>query len=426
MKFGLFGNENRSAPTSLEDPRVSLNDPIAFAEAFGSGGSVTGENVNSDSAMSVAAIWQAVNMIAATIAHLPLHLYTIDKSGNVEKKTKDPLYRIVHDRANDVHTSFAFWKWVVTGLSLDGRSIALIAHDKLKRVRGFIPVNQKDVKVTQTLKSGVLSRSYTYQGITYEAAQILDFALTLKLDGVSHYNPVDQNRNSIALMMAAERFSAVLFANGGVPPLTLTGPLMSAAAATRANADLEEQLRGNKSRQRKILPIPTGFDLKPIGIDPSKQQLIELRQWMISEVSRIFNISPAMLHDLTNGTYSNFEHQSLNFAKNTIAPLVELIEQELNSKLFGDRNKSDYVEFNMDGLQRGDFLSRMEGSAKAVFAGIRTPNEIRALDNLAALEGGDKLYMQGANMPLDQLGKMQAVAPQEPVEPPVSDPDAEA
>jgi HK97 family phage portal protein len=189
---------------------------------------------------------------------------------------------------------------------------------------------------------------------------------------------------------------------------------------------MEEQLRGNRSRQRKILPIPTGFELKPIGIDPSKQQLIELRQWMISEASRIMNIAPAMLHDLTNGTYSNFEQQSLNYAKMTIAPLTELIEQELNSKLFGERNKSDYVEFNMDGLQRGDFLSRMEGSAKAVFAGIRTPNEIRALDNLAPLEGGDKLYMQGANMPLDQLGKMQALALPEPVEPPVSDPDAEA
>jgi HK97 family phage portal protein len=410
MNFGLLGSGTRALPTSLEDPRVSLSDPIAFNELFGGTSNIGGEAVNEDAAMGVTAIWQAINCIAGTIAHLPLHLYTIDKEGNASKKTKDPLYRVVHDRANEVHTAFQFWKWVVTRLQLEGRAIAILLHDQITRVQGFLPVPASEVSITQVIKDKKLTRTYTHKGVIYEPWQVLDFALNLKSDGVTHYNPVHENRNAISLIIAAERYSATLFANGGIPPLTLEGPPMSAAASARATTDFEEALRGNRSRNRKILNIPTNFKLSPLGLDPSKQQVIELRKWQVSEVSRIFNIAPAMLHDLTTGTYSNVEQQNLSFAQHTIAPIIELIEQELNAKLFGERNKSDYVEFNMDGLQRGDFLSRMEGSARAVNSGIRTPNEIRAYDNLAPLPGGDKLYIQGATVPLENAGKVAPAA----------------
>lgn len=417
MKIGLFGNSTRAAPTSLEDPRVSLSDPIAFNELFGSNSNITGEAVNVEAAMGVTAIWQAVNCIAGTIAHLPLHLYTTDKEGNASKKTKDPLYRIVHDRANGVHTAFQFWKWVVTQLQLEGRAIAILLHDKGDRVAGMIPVPVSEVTIEQAIRDKKMVRTYTYKNIVYGSWQVLDFVLTLKSDGVSHYNPISANRNAIGLIIAAERYSATLFANGGIPPLTLEGPPMTAAASERATGDFEEAMRGNRSRSRKIINIPTNFKLSPLGLDPSKQQVIELRKWQVSEVSRIFNIAPAMLHDLTTGTYSNVEQQNLSFAQHTIAPIIELIEQELNAKLFGERNKSDYVEFNMDGLQRGDFLSRMEGSARAVNSGIRTPNEIRAYDNLAPLPGGDKLYIQGATVPLENAGKIAPAARGQAVDP---------
>lgn len=401
MKFGLIP-ETRS--TSLDNPRVSLSDPIAFGELFGSGETVTGENVNEDTALGVAAIWQAVNCIAGTIAHLPLHLYTRDKDGILSKKTKDPLYRVVHDRANDVHTKFVFWKWVATRLEISGRALALIVRDKAERVVGLLPLDHREVTIKQARRSGRLVQTYTYAGVTYAATDVLDFAKNLKADGHTHYDPISYNRNVIAQIIAAEKFSSTLFANGGVPPLTLTGPAMSPASAERANNDIEASLRGNRSRHRKILPIPTGFTLEPIAIDPSKQQLIELRKWQISEVSRIFNIAPAMLHDLTTGTYSNVEQQNLSFAQHTIAPIIALIEQELNAKLFSDRNKNDFVEFNMDGLQRGDFLSRMEGLSRAVNSALYTPNEARAYLNMPSRDGGDVLMIQGATVPINQAG----------------------
>jgi HK97 family phage portal protein len=166
-----------------------------------------------------------------------------------------------------------------------------------------------------------------------------------------------------------------------------------------------------------VLPLPTGFSLTPIGVNARDQQLLELRQFQIGEVARILNIAPAMLHDLSTGTYSNVEQQNLNFAQHTIVPLVELIEQEMNAKLFGKKNSNSFVEFDLDGLQRGDFTSRMTGLAMAVNTALITPNEARALDNRPPLEGGDELMIQGATVRLKaqpDTAASEAAQPQQP------------
>jgi HK97 family phage portal protein len=154
--------------------------------------------------------------------------------------------------------------------------------------------------------------------------------------------------------------------------------------------------------------------------------MIELRRFQISEASRIFNVAPALLFDLSTGTYSNVEQQSLSFATQTITPLVKLIEQELNLKLFGGnpntrQNTVNYVEFNVDALVRGDLKSRMEALARSVNAALLTPDEARALDNRPAMPGGDRLYIQGATVPLEDAGKTvpatnPAPEPEEPIE----------
>jgi HK97 family phage portal protein len=408
MLFGLFGSETRS----IENPAVSLTDVQAWQEVFGFGGtSAAGETVNEESALGVPAIWQAVNAIAGTIAHLPLHLYKIDADGSTKKAETDPLYRVIHDRVNGVQTSFSWRKWLVSRLLIDGRAVSLIIRNKAGRVMGFIALEWSKVTVSQSISDGRVSRRYAYQGVSkpYEAWEVLDIVLMPKPNGIDHYSPIYQNRNTIGLIQAAERYASTLFAAGGVPPLTLEMvPGSSPAAAQRASDNLNELLRLSTSNKRNILPIPTGHKLSPVGIDPQKQQMIELRRFQISEVCRIFNISPAMIHDLSTGTYSNVEQQNLYYAQHTITPLIKMIEQEMNLKLFGDRNRSNYVEFNLDGLMRGDFATRMDGLARAVNSAMITPNEARALDNRPPLEGGDELLIQGATVPLGQ----QPTAPQ--------------
>lgn len=422
MLFDLFGGgrETRSA-SPLENPTVSLNDPAAFRDFFGGSASFSGEEVTEAAALGVPAIWAAVNVIAGTIAHLPLHLFA-DKGVGAEKATTDPLYRVVHDQANTVHTSFAWRKWAVSRLLLDGRALTQIIRNGAGKVMALTPVPWSKIEIEQRVDRNSLTRIYKIEGRAVPASDILDFVWMPKGCGVDHYSPLSIHRNAIGLVIAAERYAATIFQNGGVPPLVLEGPPMSPAAAERAGEDINNSLRSGRDRKRNILPIPGGFKLHELGFDPSRQQLLELRRFQISEVSRIFNIAPALLFDLSTGTYSNVEQQNLSFSSQTILPIVEAIEQEMNSKLFGQRNSKNFVEFNLDGLARGDFLSRMNGLARAVQTGLRTPNEARAYDNLPPLPAGDDLLIQGATVPLKSAGQQ----PASPEPTPNDDPALEA
>lgn len=407
MLFGLFGG---SETRNLENPRYSVSDPTNW---FGkSSRAANGVDVSEDKALGVPAIFHAVNLISSTIANLPLHLYKIDGDGQPQKATSDPLYRVVHDRANDVHTKFAFIKWIIHRAlaSHRGRGLALILRNGAGRVAGFMPLDESTVTVAQSVKDGRLVRNYTVGTKQYEAWEVLDIAPILATNGMDALSPIMMNRDAIAAMIEAEAYATALFANGGVPPLTLTGNHTSPLTADRATEQVSNALRTGRNRSRQVLPIPVGFELKNLGFDPASQQMIELRRFQISEASRIFNVAPALLFDLSTGTYSNVEQQSLSFATQTILPLVKLVEQELNLKLFGGnpntrQNLINFVEFNVDALVRGDLKSRMEALARAVNASLLTPNEGRALDNRPALPGGDKLYIQGATVPLEDAGK---------------------
>ena len=412
MLFNLFDTGEKR---NLENPTYSVSDSSNWMGATLKTSSL---DVSEKTALGVPAIYQAVNLISSTIANLPLHLYKTDKDKQPVKAINDPLYRIVHDRANDVHTKSAFIKHLVWRAlaGTRGRGIALILRNAAGRVAGFIPLDEALVEIKQRIEGGRLIRTYTYGGKVYQAGEIIDIAPTLEADGLNAVSVISLHRETIAGMIEAERYATALFANGGVPPLTLSGPAASPAANARASDQLSEVLQGGRDRKRKILPLPTGFELKNLGFDPSEQQLIELRRFNIGEVSRMFNIAPALLHDLSTGTYSNVEQQHLSFAQQTILPLIKLFEQEFNLKLFGEgstktdggtakRNTSNFVEFNLDALIRGDLKSRMEALGRAINSGIITPNEARELDNRPAMPGGEKLYIQGATVPLEDAGK---------------------
>lgn len=398
MLFGLFETRN------VENPNVPLSNTTAIAELFGGGGkSAAGISVTEAKALGVPAIWQAVNVIAGTLGHLPFHLYR-DNKGTVEKATTDPLYKVIHDRANSVTSKATFWKWAVSRMLLAGRAYAIILRNKADKCVGFLPVDERQVIIEQELTNGELKRTYVVNGKRYGYYDILDLPLTLQADGINHLNPIDVHKNAIGLMIAAEEYAATLFVNGGVPAIFLTAPAKSPAARDRASEQVESKLSANRAN-RLVTTLPTDHKVTEVGFDPSKQQLIEMRRFEVTEVSRIMNIAPAMLHDLSSGTFNNVEQQSLNFSQQTILPLVKIIEQELNLKIFGNRNTTSYVEINMDGLVRGDLKSRTEALARGINTAIYTPNEARSLMNLPADPEGNVLLIQGATIPLSKAGE---------------------
>jgi len=419
--FGFFGGETRS--NSLESPSVSLTDANAFRLAFSENFSgFTDEEVNEHAALGVPAIWDAVNFVSGAIASLPLHVYRNADGGPV-KADGDPVYPLLSTTVNDDFlTSFQFRKWLVSRLMLEGRAVVWIERNRANRPMNLWPLELSSLTIKRVdgrlayerrRKNGALD--------TFAAAEVLDFVWMPKGDGISHINPVQQHRNSIGLTIAAERYAAGNFASGGIPPIVARMPAGSPAAMDRGASEINARLRALAKSKTPVLPLPNEVDLKAIGLNHAEQQMIEVRKFQITEVARIWNIPPAFLKDLTAGTFNNSEHQDLAFVKHTLRQWLTMIEQELNAKLFG-RKSTNYAEFNLAGLLRGDFKTQMEGLRTGVFGGIYKPNEARGYLNLPAAEGGDQLLIQGATIPLIDAGKTPAPSPtitpeEDPAEP---------
>jgi HK97 family phage portal protein len=234
----------------------------------------------------------------------------------------------------------------------------------------------------------------------------------LKADGLTAYSPLVHCAETIQIALAMRKYGAKFFAGGGVPPLGLYGPTPTGPEAMRrAMADVQRAIDAARESNVPIVNLPPGYELKPIGFEPEKGQMTDARRFEVEEIARIYNIPPAFLQDLTHGTFSNTEQQDLQLVKHLIAHWAQALEQEMNLK-FGQTNR--YVEHNLDGLMRGDLLSRMQAHGQAVQNAIRTPNEVRALENLPPLPSGDDLLIQGATVPL-------GTQPQEPGTPPPAD-----
>ena len=206
---------------------------------------------------------------------------------------------------------------------------------------------------------------------------------------------------ALNLALAMEKYGAKFFKGGGVPPLALEGTMPSGPeASARALDQVSEVISQAAAKAKQVVMIPPGYKLNPIGFDPDKGQMNDARRFQIEEIGRILGLPPVFLQDLTHGTFTNSEQQDLHLVKHTLTQWTMAHEQELNLKVFGRGNAKNYVKYNIDGLLRGDFITRMQGMAQGVQNALLTPNEGRALDNRPALSGGDDLLIQGATVPL--------------------------
>lgn len=379
--------------------------------------------VTIERALSVPAIFGAVNFLAGTLAGLPLALYERKRSGEVQRVVKGALAGVLHDAVNPQMTSYDWRKHLFDQVFTSGRGLTFIERSADGQVMNLWPLDPSRVNIRQ--KDGV--RDYVYEDdgkrVIYDASEIIDIPFMLKPDGVAHRSPLMINSGTVALALAASEYGAKFFQNGGVPAFAIKGPFQSGRAMGAAGDDLEAAVRQASREERQALILPGGLDIVSIGIDAQKSQLLELKHFLIEEVARIYSLPPTFLQDLSHGTYSNTEQQDLHFVKHTLKRWVEVFEQEVNLKLFGRTARRNFVKLNVDGLLRGDYRTRMEGSAQAIQTGQLTPNEARALEDRGPLEGGDRLFIQGAIIPIETAGAKPAAPPPAPDDPTDDAPD---
>ena len=394
--MALFDRFRRAEKRNLENPTapVSAND---FLQIMGWGDlyASSGVTVNVDTALGVPAVWAAVNFIAGTIAGLPLHVYRKEEDGG-RSKVESELSLILHDVINEDMSSFEWRKYLFEQVLTGGRAVTYIERNGLGQIVNLYPLDPTKVRVERLLDG---RKIYRVNARVYESSEILDMPFMLKPNMTDARGPISQNKDAIGMAIAASRYGSKAFQSGGIPPAVLQGPFGSGAAANRASEDVAATTLKLAKEGRPIMALPLGHEIKTIGFNPEQMQLLELQRFSIEQIARIYSLPPVFLQDLTHGTFSNTEQQDLHFVKHTVKRWVEQFEQEMNLKFFG-RGSEFYVEFNVDGLLRGDLKSRMEAYATSIQNGIRTPNEVRAIENMESMPNADNLMIQGATVPL--------------------------
>ena len=390
------------------------NRTTGSAYSFFFGGSSAGKRVNERSAMQMTAVYSCVRILAEAVAGLPLHLYRYKEDGGKEKAIDHPLYLLLHDEPNPEMSSFVFRETLMTHLLLWGNAYAQIIRNGKGEVIALYPLMPNRMVVDRDIHGQLY---YQYTRSTEEAPTMKGVTVNLPpsdvlhipglgFDGLVGYSPIAMAKNAIGMAIACEEYGAKFFANGAAPGGVLEHP--GTIKDPQRVRESWQSTFGGSGNSNKIAVLEEGMKYTPIGISPEQAQFLETRKFQINEIARIFRVPPHMVGDLEKSSFSNIEQQSLEFVKYTLEPWLVRWEQSIQRTLFSPEEKKRYfAKFNVEGLLRGDYASRMSGYATARQNGWMSANDIRELENLDRIpteDGGDLYLINGNMLPLGNAG----------------------
>ena len=389
---------------SRDKPQNSIN---GNQYTFYYGSTTSGKPVTERTAMQITAVNACVRVLSEALASLPLHLYRYTDNGGKEKATDHPLYALLHDEPNTEMTSFTFRETLMCHLLLWGNAYAQIIRNGKGEIIGLYPLMPNKMIVDRDEFGNLY---YEYRRTQEDAPTTQGSVVILKpsdvwhipglgFDGLIGYSPIAMAKNAIGMAVACEEYGARFFANGAAPGGVLEHPSV-VKDPERLRKSWNAVYQGS-SNSHRIAVLEEGVKYQPIGISPEQAQFLDTRKFQFNEIARLFRVPPHMVGDLEKSSFSNIEQQSLEFVKYTLDPWVVRFEQSMHRALLNEDEKLSYFfKFNVDGLLRGDYQSRMNGYAIGRQNGWMSANDIRELENLdriPAEEGGD-LYLINGNM----------------------------
>lgn len=372
-----------------------------------------GEIVTDDSALSLSAVWACVNLLAGTIASLPLMVYRTDRQGRRVVARDHQLYRVLHDSPNYDQTAVDFWEFVSAAVELWGNAYARIER-RDGAVSGLHPVAPALVNVRR-LTSGAIEYRWTEDGKQYvETDQTMLHIRGFGGNPLGGMSTLHFGRHAFSLARATDRSAAGMFKNGLRPSGVLTfESWLTSEQRELAERKLTEKFLGAMNAGRPLI-LEGGTKWSQLTISPEDAQMLESRGFSVEEICRFFGVPPFMVGhtEKTTSWGTGLEQQTLGFQKFTLRRRLKRIEQALEKQLLTpqDRAEGVTIEFNLEGLLRGDSAARAAFYQSGLQNGWATINEVRALENLPPVEGGDVPRMQMQNVPITEAGKQPAIA----------------
>lgn len=385
---------------------VTITSSAQLAKRLKEENSTAGVSVSPLRAMQQATVFSCVKVRGETFAQLSPVVYERMATGGKRRADEHWLTPLLRSTPGDGETPFEFYETASAELDLYGNHYRymLWAGGKVEKL---IHIPPKDIQVERdkaTREIRYKISGMNLPGREYFTRKEIMHWRDLSLDGLTGLSKIGQCRNTVGLQIACERHGSNVFKNGAAPNATMEFPHeLTEDQHKRLQEDLDDNWNGKHSNRTMILE--SGGKLVPFATPNKDAQFLETRQFGRTEICGIFRVPPHMIGDLSRGTFSNIEHQSLEFVMYSILPTARRLESLINSTILAGTNY--YVEFLIDSLVRGDIKTRMESYARAISSGIMTPDEARAKENLEPDPSGSgaKLFMMANVVPLESAGQ---------------------
>lgn len=364
-------------------------------------GMFVGNDITNDKALTLTAVWCAIRLLAESVSAMPISVYSKQANGDKIEDVKNPIYNLLKFKPNFYQDKVTFFEYMMLSILTEGNAYVRIIRNNSGTPTQLIPLNPNDVTVV------VNNNELFYQ---MDGSSVLDSSdvlhiKTLTDDGITGISPLQQCAKSLKWSESLEIFGNNFFANGAKPSSILqTDRALSDSALTRLKSSFNNTY-GNLKSSNSTIVLEEGLTFKPISLSPDQSQFLASREFSIAEVARIFRVQPHLLMDLTKSSFNNIEMQSQEFLTYTLMPYINRIEAQLNLKLFrSNQLGTTFVEFNVNGLLRGDAKTRSEAYKTAITNGYMSINEVRRKENLNGIEGGDKHFMQMNMTTIEKIG----------------------
>jgi HK97 family phage portal protein len=394
---GFLGNLGRWFKIKPANPATVL--PRGFGDEFGPGFATlnysdAGETVTPETAMAASAVFACVSIISDALAPLPIRIQNeSDKSEN----RSHPLHKLLNKSPNDHMGAADFRQALFANLLLYGNAFAAIERGRDGAPAALYPLRSADTEILRGSSGNLFYRTkQNARPFTFNAEDVMHLR-GLSYDGVRGLSPIGLAANSIGLALALERYGCRFFSNGAQPGGILELPRGMSKPAIKEFVDDWKNRNAGPENAFKTALFTDGMKWHPSGIDPEKAQMIDTRVFQVREVARVYRVPLHMIGDLERSTYSNIEHQAIEFQQRTIQPWAVKFENEAERKLLSAADESLEVRMDLDALLRADTAARYASYNAGRQGGWLSVNDIRRREGLPPINGGDT-YLSPLNM----------------------------
>lgn len=384
--------------TNLENPNTTING-FTLTELFGGPASLSGEQVNEQTAMTFSAVYRATSIISGIISALPFKIYLTTKEGREEARNH-AYWDMFTKMPGSFYTKPVFFQRAISHYLNWGNFYARIRLTNTPRLELIHPKTLKGIDINTR---GNLVYTFSGEGLDakeYKVRQDQIIHVPNLGDELVGRGIITEARETIGLEFARRKYGNLYFKDGGKPKAFIS---TDSVLKPEQRKEIADWIRREKQLGADIM-LDSGFKYQTMTIPPEDAQFLGTGEFMVEDIARWYGVPKSKLASSKDPTHTNIENMAIEFLQDTINPILAKIESEFTVKLLSG---NEYAEFDMDAYLRADSMAQAESYRTGIMNGYMTINEVRQKKNYNPVEGGDDPLVQGAMIKLNSLDKIQ-------------------